>query len=207
MFDREGFSRRMKERRQCIGYSQDMLAKAAGISSQAVCAYEKGERMPNAEFLAALATALGCSVDWLLGLTESRLVDQQQVCEMTGLSSEAVEWLVTYPRSGARAVMTHFLDVVVTSGALLRLGLAFFSWERARAESVALESLREQADKILRDDSGTVEELETAIETHPEIFEKLDHAGLCVDAEQYRMEEAFRFFLNAVKEKRNHGHG
>lgn len=206
MFDREGFSRRMKERRQSIGYSQDMLAKAAGISSQAVCAYEKGERMPNAEFLAAIATALDCSVDWLLGLTKSRLIDQQQVCEITGLAPDAVEWLSSCPIDSMRAMMAHFLDIVITSGELLNLALAFWQWERARGELVEVQPLKDQADKILSGYSLTVPEMGKVMEDHPEIFEVLENAELRVDAEQYRMEDTFRRFLAAVREKKPHGH-
>ena len=54
--------------------------------------------------------------------------------------------------------------------------------------------------------SLTVPEMGKVMEDHPEIFEVLENAELRVDAEQYRMEDTFRRFLAAVREKKPHGH-
>lgn len=56
---RRRFSSRLRDLRVQAGLSQDRLAEAAGISPQAVAAFEQGERFPRAETLALLADALG----------------------------------------------------------------------------------------------------------------------------------------------------
>lgn len=73
MFDKAKFGKRLKERRRAVGYAtQDMLATAAGISMQAVSAYEKGDRVPSGEMVAALAIALNCSADFLLLIEDNQ---------------------------------------------------------------------------------------------------------------------------------------
>lgn len=176
------------------------------ITPEAVRQWVCGYSQPKYERLPDLAAALDCSLRFLFGLDESPRPDQQAACEITGLSSEAVEWLAHCQSDDARASMSRFLDVVITSGELLNLALAFWHWERARVESADVEPLREQAQKLLVESGCTVSEAAKIMETRPEIFEKIELADQRMDAAQYRMEEAFRFFLNAVKEKRNHGH-
>ena len=56
--------------RKRAGLSQEALAERLGVSRQAVSKWETGEAMPEAGKLAALAAALGVSVDWLLSEDE-----------------------------------------------------------------------------------------------------------------------------------------
>ena len=61
---------KLKERREKLGYTQDMLAQKTGLTQQAIAGYETGVRKPNTDILAALADVLECSTDYLLGRSE-----------------------------------------------------------------------------------------------------------------------------------------
>ena len=52
--------------RKKAGLSQDALAEKLGVSRQAISKWETGESVPETGKLAALAGALGVSLDWLL---------------------------------------------------------------------------------------------------------------------------------------------
>ena len=52
--------------RQAAGLTQEQLAEAVGVSRQTVAKWEYGETSPDLEHAAALADALGCTVDALV---------------------------------------------------------------------------------------------------------------------------------------------
>lgn len=54
-------------RREAKGMTQLELANRCGVTDAMVCYYERGFRMPSLPTAAALADALGCTVDELLG--------------------------------------------------------------------------------------------------------------------------------------------
>ena len=56
--------------RKKAGLSQDALAEKLGVSRQAISKWETAESVPETAKLAALASALGISVDWLLSEEE-----------------------------------------------------------------------------------------------------------------------------------------
>lgn len=56
--------------RKRAGLSQEALAERLGVSRQAVSKWETGEALPETNKLAALASELGVSVDWLLSEAE-----------------------------------------------------------------------------------------------------------------------------------------
>lgn len=61
--------------RQCrieAGMNQSTAAKLAGISQQSISAYENGSRIPLADAIIAMARVYGVSVDYLLGVSDSR---------------------------------------------------------------------------------------------------------------------------------------
>ena len=62
---------RLRARREELGMTQSDLARKIGLTSQAVSAYENGVKNANDIVLTALADALDCSADYLLGRTES----------------------------------------------------------------------------------------------------------------------------------------
>jgi transcriptional regulator with XRE-family HTH domain len=59
---------RIRRARKDRGLTQVTLAASLGTSQGVVSAWETGERTPTVEGLASLATTLGVSADWLLGI-------------------------------------------------------------------------------------------------------------------------------------------
>lgn len=64
---------RLRQMRLIAGYSQEKLSEIVGIGSRQIWRYENGENVPDADVLAAIATTLGVSADYLLGLTDEPL--------------------------------------------------------------------------------------------------------------------------------------
>ncbi len=62
---------RLIARREALGLSQSDLARSVGLTPQAVSAYENGVRRASGDVIAAIADALDCSADYLLGRTET----------------------------------------------------------------------------------------------------------------------------------------
>jgi transcriptional regulator with XRE-family HTH domain len=60
-----GFARRLAERRERLGYSQEALAQKTGLSKNSIQNYEAG-RLPSGSSLVALCQELGLSSDFLL---------------------------------------------------------------------------------------------------------------------------------------------
>jgi transcriptional regulator with XRE-family HTH domain len=59
-------AKRMKERRQVLGLSQEALADRSGLSSNFIARIEIGDKTPSLSTLVKLADALGMSVTDLL---------------------------------------------------------------------------------------------------------------------------------------------
>lgn len=76
--------KRLREERRRLGYSQADFAEVAGVSRAAQIKYEKGERHPDARYLAAIAEA---GADVLYILTGDRSLDKERLV----LAIEAVE--------------------------------------------------------------------------------------------------------------------
>lgn len=63
-----GIARRLREMRDRVGLSQSQLAERAGLNVSQVTNIEQGRTSdPRLSTLRALAGALGCSVDELIG--------------------------------------------------------------------------------------------------------------------------------------------
>lgn len=61
---------RIKLRRHQLGLSQNDLAALMNTSQQQIWRYEKGENKPTTDVIAALATALETTADYLIGLSD-----------------------------------------------------------------------------------------------------------------------------------------
>jgi transcriptional regulator with XRE-family HTH domain len=61
------FGNRLASLRQAAGLSQRQLEKLSGVSNRMIAYYEKRSALPPGHVLAALADALGSSVDELVG--------------------------------------------------------------------------------------------------------------------------------------------
>ncbi len=64
------------------GMSQRELAERVGATESAVSKYVSGEREPRAEVLANIATALGTTVEYLLGRNEGLETPFGTICDL-----------------------------------------------------------------------------------------------------------------------------
>lgn len=62
----QGIGPRIVDHRERRGWTQKQLAAKSGLNQSQVSRFEKGERPPSVEHLAAIAKALGCGVAELL---------------------------------------------------------------------------------------------------------------------------------------------
>lgn len=89
------FGKRLKELRKANGYTIEQFAELVGISKSSLGYYENTDRLPDVEVLARIADALNVSADYLIGRTNTAALKgkMKTVCELTGLSDEAAEYL------------------------------------------------------------------------------------------------------------------
>ena len=71
------------------------IAKATGSTRQSINYYKNGDRVPDADMLAKISKYLGVSSDYLLGLSDTKSLDEsiQAAAKLTGLSGDAIEIL------------------------------------------------------------------------------------------------------------------
>ena len=89
------FGKRLKELRKEHGYTIEQFADMVGISKSTLGYYENYKRMPDIEILARIANVLNVSADYLIGRTNTtdRKGKLKTVCDFTGLSDQAAEYL------------------------------------------------------------------------------------------------------------------
>ncbi len=89
--------KRISQRRKMQGLTQSQLAERVGITQAFLAEIEKGRKRPSLEVLEKLCEALGCSADYLLGITPNRQVKVLQECEpessllSRGITSEMLD--------------------------------------------------------------------------------------------------------------------
>lgn len=71
MVTKQQIGERVLLRRRQLGWTQKGLAERCGFPYQVISGLERGKQSIYAERLAQLATVLGVSADYLLGLTEN----------------------------------------------------------------------------------------------------------------------------------------
>ena len=91
----EVFGKRLKELRKANGYTIEQFADMVGISKSTLGYYENDKRMPDIEILARIADTLNVNADYLIGRTNTTAQKgkMKTVCEFTGLSDSAAEYL------------------------------------------------------------------------------------------------------------------
>lgn len=90
------FNKRLKEKRIEAGFSsQEKLASVVGVDRVTINYYEKGSRIPDIATFIKIANALNVSCDYLLGYSNSPIIEQHETKEITGLSGKAIKELQT----------------------------------------------------------------------------------------------------------------
>ena len=87
--------KRIELERNRIGLNQIELAKKLNLSSSAsISQYESGERTPNDDIKLKMCELFNCSLDYLLGKTDVRNIEQEFKFayhkEMEGLTEEEI---------------------------------------------------------------------------------------------------------------------
>jgi len=72
------FPKRLKELREELGFKQSDLAEQLGLGSAAVSKYENGVSQPDIESLVKIAAMFRVSADYLLGLSDNPLPNNQK---------------------------------------------------------------------------------------------------------------------------------
>lgn len=97
--DPRHFHQRLRLIREVRGLSQSELARSAEMQPSAIAHFESGRRLPSFENLRALAIALRCTADYLLGIAASpsqnagdKTVDQ--IATLSAVDREYVDLFV-----------------------------------------------------------------------------------------------------------------
>lgn len=95
MIDNKKIGSRLEALRKEKKETQTDVAKLLGVQRQVISYYETGARLPNIEDLSILADHYNTTVDYLIGRTETKTVEEdiQMVCNYTGLSEDAIKRL------------------------------------------------------------------------------------------------------------------
>ena len=131
----EVFGKRLKELRKANGYTIEQFADMVGISKSTLGYYENDKRMPDIEILARIADTLNVNADYLIGRTNTTAHKGKMntVCEFTGLSDCAVEYLSELVKNKDYAklsVINHLFDELTED-------YDFYSYETQNGEEVA----------------------------------------------------------------------
>lgn len=167
----EVFGKRLKELRKANGYMIEQFAEAVGISKSTVGYYENNNRMPDIEILSRIADVLKVSADYLIGKTNTTAMrgKMKTVCDFTGLSDTAVEYLAELVKNrdyGKLSVVNHLFDE-------LSEDYAFYAHENEDGEEVAesvLGALFLYFDKVALTQDEWVEIIDTGDEKKDEIL-------------------------------------
>ena len=153
----EVFGKRLKELRKANGYTIEQFADMVGISKSTLGYYENDKRMPDIEILVRLADTLNVNADYLIGRTNTTAQKgkMKTVCEFTGLSDCAVEYLSELVKNKDYAklsIINHLFhelcedydfyngedEVSSVLGSLFRYFEKFSKWENAWEDFVDL---------------------------------------------------------------------
>ena len=131
----EVFGKRLKELRKANGYTIERFADMVGISKSTLGYYENDKRMPDIEILAQIADTLNVNADYLIGRTNTTALKGKlkTVCEFTGLSDCAVEYLSELVKNKdyeKLSVINHLFDELTED-------YDFYSYETQNGEEAA----------------------------------------------------------------------
>lgn len=71
----KNFGVKILEYRQNKGLTQEELAGRIGVTPQALSKWERGQSLPDIALLAELCQVLGCSADYLLGIDDTKITE------------------------------------------------------------------------------------------------------------------------------------
>ena len=131
----EVFGKRLKELRKANGYTIEQFADMVGISKSTLGYYENDKRMPDIEILSRIADTLNVNADYLIGRTNTTALKgkMKTVCEFTGLSDNAAEYLAQLVKDKdyeKLSIINHLFDE-------LNEDYDFYSYDTQNGEEAA----------------------------------------------------------------------
>lgn len=84
------FSKRLKEQRKAMGFTQKQLGEMIGVTKVSICCYENGTRTPTLDTLIDLANVLQVELTYLLG-TDYFVVAEDNVNNAINMASNEIE--------------------------------------------------------------------------------------------------------------------
>ena len=91
------FAKRTKERAKEKGFTQEALAEKVNCSLPTIKKWYVGDACPDVHTLIELSKILDCNVGYLTGEIDQKTYDNKFICENTGLSENAVEYIRNLP--------------------------------------------------------------------------------------------------------------
>lgn len=74
------FSKRLKEKRKEMGFTQKQLGEMVGVTKVSICCYENGTRTPTLDTLVDLANALQVELTYLFGADYFLVAEDEPHC-------------------------------------------------------------------------------------------------------------------------------
>lgn len=111
----EIFGIRLRDLRKQNGYTIEQFAAKIGVAKSTLGYYENENRMPDIEILSRICNVFSVPADYLLGRTNTSAVrgKMKTVCELTGLSDAAAEFLselLKHQRYGILDKLNYLLE-------------------------------------------------------------------------------------------------
>ena len=131
----EVFGKRLKELRKSNGYTIEQFADMVGISKSTLGYYENDKRMTDIKILSRIADTLNVNADYLIGRTNTTALKgkMKTVCEFTGLSDSAAEFLARLVKDkdyAKMSIINHLFDELTED-------YDFYSYETQNGEETA----------------------------------------------------------------------
>lgn len=131
-------AKRLKKLRKEEGLSEIKAAEKIGITRQTLANYENEtipQKQPTISVVGQIADYYGVSIDYLSGRINQKIYDNKYLCEETGLSESAVEYIKMLP-----ALEKSILNKMLSSeSGLSDMLKTFFAAEYESVSSVDLE--------------------------------------------------------------------
>lgn len=227
---RKAFGERLRERRIIQGYEkQEDFGKAVGLSVQAISGYEKGDRIPNAEAIAKMADALGCTADYLTLKDNAPTHQAEDIAVALSLSPKAVavlldpieqieaemakdsvRFLNDEQRDDARVRFKRIVEMMILSGNLYAIAGSIEKFFAAKIISQRAKNLRTTGyiDFLERCNDGKEKTRAEATEAAHDVvrlYVEADDADLMMRGAKQRAIEAFEKLLDAFEMEQENG--
>jgi len=118
----------LKKRIKECGYTQEQFAEESGISLSALKKYISDTTKYDCDIMMIFSEKLNCSLDYLMGITETPQRELQTVKDKIGLDDNVIEYLQSIHDNNdieANQIMTKTLNAILGDSELLNRMLMY----------------------------------------------------------------------------------